>query len=71
MKWIKEIFSASNGQLSSKRVCGVLGFIICIIILCYCTYKVIQAPTMIDMFLISSCSLLGVDSITSIWKNEN
>ena len=41
-------------------------------ILIYCTIKVIQAPEMIDVFLLSCCGLLGVDSVTSIWKgNKN
>lgn len=71
MNWLKEIFSASSGRLSSKRVCGVFGFIACIIVLFYCTYNTVQAPTMIDIFLVTCCGLLGVDSVTDIWKNKN
>ena len=71
MNWFREMLSAENGQFSSKRACGVLGFLVCVGILIYCTIKIIQAPEMIDVFLITCCGLLGVDSVTSIWKGKN
>lgn len=70
MNWLREIFSAENGQLSSKRICGFIGFIICSAVLIYCTIKVVQAPNLADVFLITCSSLLGIDSITSIWKSD-
>ena len=68
-KSIKEILS-HNGQWSSKRVFGGLGFIVCIYILIYCTLNVIQAPTFADVVLVACMALMGVDSVTDIWKNE-
>ena len=67
MNWFKEIFTKNN-IMSSKRVCGVLGFLGCLGILIYCTIQSVQAPEMIDIFLIICASLLGVDSVTDIWK---
>lgn len=68
MKWLREILSAASGRLSSKRVFGGLGFLACIGVLIYCTVKVIQAPDMVDIMLISCMGLLGVDSVANIWK---
>lgn len=67
--WFKEIFTKNN-IMSSKRVCGVIGFLVCIGVLIYCTLHVIQAPNLADLFLISCCGLLGVDSVTDIWKDK-
>lgn len=68
MNWFKQIFTAASGQMSSKRVCGVLGWLVCLGAFIYCTYQMIQAPTMVDILLLSCMGLLGVDSVTSIWK---
>ena len=58
----------SHSGVSSKRVCGIIGFIVIIFVLIYCTICNIQAPTMIDTFIYAICLLLGIDSVTSIWK---
>ena len=68
MNWIREILSAKSGMLSSKRVCGAIGFLACVAVFIYCTIKMIQAPNMVDALLLSCMGLLGVDSVTSIWK---
>lgn len=60
----------ANSGLSSKRVCGFLGWIICLFICLYCTILMIPAPEIIDMLFICSTSLLGIDSITGIWHNK-
>lgn len=65
--FIKGMVTSHSG-ISSKRVCGVLGWIVAIIVLLYCTVHVIQAPLMIDTFLVCCMALLGIDSITGIWK---
>ncbi len=69
-QFIKSIFLAQKGSISSKRVCGVIGWIICLLICIYCTVKVIQAPVLADSILIGSATLMGVDSVTGIWKNK-
>lgn len=69
IKWFKDMLDAKS-SVSSKRFCGVLGWLVCIGILIYCTIHVIQAPLITEFFLLSVVGLLGVDSITSIWKNS-
>ena len=65
-----KLVTAHTG-ISSKRVCGVLGFLVIIFILLYCTICTIQAPIIIEPFIYAVCMLLGIDSITGIWKNKN
>lgn len=60
----------SHSGISSKRVCGVLGFLIVSFILVFCAIKEIQAPTMLEPFIYIICALLGIDSImTPFSKN--
>ena len=67
---IRSIFSSGEGSISSKRVCGVLGWFICLGILIYCTWMNTEAPEMIETVLWTDAALLGVDSITNIWKKH-
>ena len=67
-QFLKSIFLNQPNSISSKRICGVLGWLLCLGILGYCTYKDIQAPVMVDTIVITSAALLGVDSIMNIWK---
>lgn len=67
-KYIKLMITSHSG-ISSKRVCGVLGFLVIAFVLIYCTIQGIQAPLMIDTFIYAICLLLGIDSVTSIWKD--
>ena len=62
-EFLKSIFLAKTGTISSKRICGVLGWLVCIGISIYCTIKVIQAPVVLNSIIIGSVALLGVDSI--------
>lgn len=65
--FIRAMLSSHSG-ISSKRVCGFIGWIVCLGVLIYCTINVIQAPLMIDTVLLCCMTLLGIDSITGIWK---
>lgn len=67
VNFLKQLVTAHTG-ISSKRVCGVVGFITVIGVLIYCTINVVQAPAMIEPFMYIICALLGIDSITGIWK---
>ena len=71
MKSLRSIFQANSGDLSSKRVCGVAGFAVVIGIAIACTIIGSQAPVIVADILYASVALLGVDSITNIWKNNN
>lgn len=70
VNFLKQLVTAHTG-ISSKRVCGVIGFIVVIGVLIYCTVNVVQAPTMIEPFMYVICALLGIDSITGIFYNRN
>lgn len=70
MKSLRSIFQANSGDLSSKRVCGVAGFAVVIGIAITCTIIGSQAPIIVADILYASVALLGVDSITNIWKNN-
>lgn len=72
MKNIKEylkLMITSHSGISSKRVCEVLGFLVIAFVLIYCTVLGLQAPMMIDTFIYAICLLLGIDSVTGIWKD--
>ena len=62
-----KLITAHTG-ISSKRVCGILGWIISLVILIYCSIVTKQAPDMIDAVLYCCMGLLGIDSITGIWR---
>ena len=60
-----KMFTSQSG-LSSKRVCGFCGWIVCLFICLYCTILCIPAPEIVNLLFICSSSLLGLDSVTSI-----
>ena len=60
----------SHSGVSSKRVCGFIGWIICLGVLIYCTITQIQAPDITDSIIYACLGLLGIDSVTGIWKDK-
>ena len=67
----KEIVSGENGKLSSKRVMGVVVLSICMICTCWLVYaeggtQVVE--NLLQTLMIMSAALLGISSITGIWK---
>lgn len=69
-KLIKSLLSADRDSLSSKRLCGIVGWLTCSAVLVMCTVWDREAPGMVDVVIYSSTALLGVDSITGIWKDK-
>lgn len=72
MKKIKEYFKliiTAHSGVSSKRVCGVLGFLVIMFTIVFCTVSGIQAPIILETFIWAVAALLGLDSITGIWKD--
>ena len=65
--FIAKIFKSHSG-VSSKRVCGVLGFVVCICIASYCTIYSTEAPKITDTILLCCMGLLSVDSVTGVWR---
>lgn len=70
MNIFKSLLSADRDSLSSKRLCGIIGWVTCSAVLILCTVWDRQAPDMVTTFIIASSALLGVDSVTDIWKDE-
>lgn len=67
LDFLKQIVASHSG-ISSKRICGVIGFFVIVFIILYCTFKQIQAPDIIEPFIFAICLLLGIDSVTGIFK---
>lgn len=65
--WITIFLKDSNG-LSSKRICGVIGWAAIIFILLWCTFNQISAPNFFTEFMIGCVTLLGVDSVSDAIK---
>ena len=59
----RTIFQKNSGGLSSKRVCGFLGWIVIMFCCIWCVIKGTNAPDFITELIIGCASLLGVDSI--------
>ena len=69
-KFIRLTFS-ENGTPSAKRVVGFLGYLValaCIVALTIREGGTVIVQDLIQTLLITSTSLLGLYSITSIWK---
>lgn len=67
----REIFS-ENGNGSSKRLVGAVAMIValgCIIFLTITEGCTACVEGLLQVLIITSCSLLGLSSVTSIWKN--
>lgn len=71
MKSFFKLLISSDNRVSSKRVCGILGFLSILCVLLYCNFKQIEAPKMLDTFIWADCALLGIDSVTNIWKTKS
>lgn len=65
--YIIKILTSGTG-LSSKRVVGVAAWMVCLLVLLYCTIANIQAPDFSEVVVITASALLGVDSVTKIWR---
>lgn len=70
IKWIKDMLDADS-SISSKRFCGVLGWIIVLFVLVWCTVTVTEAPTMVETAMYVIAGLLGIDKISDIFKSKN
>ena len=60
----------SHSGVSSKRVCGFLGWMVCLGIIIYCTINNIEAPEIVSNIIYACLGLLGIDSVTGIWKGK-
>lgn len=68
-EFLKLMVTPHSG-ISSKRVCGVSGFFVSLIVFVYCAIASKEVPEMVNILLLCCMGLLGVDSITDIWKQN-
>ena len=69
-KFLLKLITANSG-VSSKRVAGLLGWIIVLFIGTWCTIKIIEAPNITNEILWGSVALLGTDAVTKIWRKND
>lgn len=72
IKFIKEIFS-ENGKGSSKRIVGAIAYLIvlaCISCLTVCEGGTPVVENLLTTLIISASALLGLSSVTNIFKNK-
>lgn len=67
---LKSIFQANSGGLSSKRVCGVLGWIVCLVLFVWAFIVDRQVPDFGDFVIIASSSMLGIDSLSNMFTKS-
>jgi pheromone shutdown protein TraB len=68
---LKDILSGENGHLSSKRVLGAIVLLTCLICVVVQAAKEGVTDNLKELFewlIITSTALLGITSVTSIWK---
>lgn len=69
-KFLLKLITANSG-VSSKRVAGLLGWIVILFIGTWCTIKIIEAPNITNEILWGSVALLGTDAVTKIWRKND
>lgn len=71
MSRIWQIIETPKGRLSSKRVCGVLGWIVLLIGFMILLFATKQAPSFTEFLICAIVALLGVDSVTGAFNKKN
>lgn len=66
-----EIFQTPEGRFSSKRVCGILGWVALLFSYIYLLVTKQAEPEFTDPLLWAIVTLLGVDSITYAFQRGN
>jgi len=67
---LKTIFFANSGGYSSKRISGILGWLVSLIIFIWAFFAAKEVPEFGDLVIIMSSSLLGIDSVTQIFQKR-
>lgn len=70
----REIFSASSGHLSSKRILGGIVLMSCLVFIIIQGAREGMTDNIKDLFewlIATSTALLGITSVTNIWKYKS
>lgn len=71
MKFLKSLFSSKSGTVSSKRVFGGMGFIVCIALAIVAVVLERTIPTFCSELLYVCAALLGVDSVVKAFNKKD
>ena len=69
-EYFQKIFMSRSG-VSSKRIAGFLGWLVCLFVVLYCTILCIQAPLIAEVLFYCSSGLLGIDAIMSPFRKRD
>ena len=67
----REMISGENGVISSKRVMGVIVLVVCMICTCWLVWSeggTTVVENLLQTLMVMAAALLGISSITGIWK---
>lgn len=62
---LKTIFLAKSGGFSSKRICGVIGWLVAMFCFIWCVVNGTSAPDFATELVAGCVALLGVDSVSN------
>lgn len=62
---LKSIFLAKSGGYSSKRICGVIGWLVAMFCFIWCVINGTSAPDFATELVAGCVALLGVDSVSN------
>ena len=66
---LKDALNADSST-SSKRLCGMVGWIVCLICVIIAVLTNKDSPNIVNTLFLASTSLLGLDSVVSIFKTK-
>lgn len=69
-EFFEKIFMSRSG-VSSKRIFGALGWLVCLFVVIYCTILCIQAPAIAEILFYCASGLLGIDAIMSPFRGKH
>lgn len=71
--FFRQLVSGANGVISSKRVMGILVLLVCLACIIYLVIAeggTSVVENLLQTGMVMAASLLGISSITSIWKGN-
>lgn len=71
---LKQMVSGENGQISSKRVMGMVMSSVCLGCIIYLSIHdggTLVVENLLQTTLITAASLLGISSVTGIWRGNS
>lgn len=71
--FFRQLVSGANGVISSKRVMGILVLLVCLACIIYLVIAeggTSVVENLLQTGMVMAASLLGISSVTSIWKGN-